>query len=171
MAADNLLRNWALWVDGRGKAGNIKEFVPPVIAIEKADFKSGDMDSSIPVDVGLEPLETSFVLFGVDPSMFSVLGLVQGQRRGISARSFYRDLAGSEWELVEQMRGLIYSAERDALGTSGQADNGTKYMMGLEYYKVTRGDQVLVEIDVINRVRNLGGNDVLKGIHNLLAGA
>ena len=33
MAGDNLLSRWAIWVDGIGKAGNAKEYTPPVLEV------------------------------------------------------------------------------------------------------------------------------------------
>ena len=168
MAADNLLRSWAIWVDGVGNAGNAKEYSPPALTIITDDFQAGDMDTSIPVDVGMEPMEASFVLFGVDPAVLSLLGLQGGARKSISVRSTYTDLNNNAWDLVEELRGLIVSVERDSLGTSDRRQNGMTVTIKPEYYKVRRGESVLVEIDPVNGVRNMGGNDVLADVRKLM---
>ncbi|MBJ3848393.1 phage major tail tube protein, partial [Salmonella enterica subsp. enterica serovar Corvallis] len=80
MAGDNLLSRWAIWVDGIGKAGNAKEYTPPVLEVLTSDFQAGDMDMPIPVDEGMAGMEASFALFGVDVTVLPLFGLRQGTR-------------------------------------------------------------------------------------------
>ncbi|UTV26377.1 phage major tail tube protein [Photobacterium atrarenae] len=168
MAADNLLSKWAIWVDGIGKAGNGKEYNPPVLEVLTKDFKAGDMDMPVPVDVGMAPMETSFALFGVDVTVLPLFGLQKGKKNAISVRSTYTDLAGNTYDLVEVLRGMITKIERDGQDTGDQSEKAMKVTMKLDYYKVTRSGLVLIEIDPINRVRKLGGIDALEGIRALL---
>jgi hypothetical protein len=158
MAGDNLLSRWAIWVDGIGKAGNAKEYNPPVLEVLTTDFQAGDMDMPIPADDGMAPMETSFSLFG----------LRQGSRTAVSVRSTYTDTKGNSSELVEELGGMITKIERDAQDTGSQRDKAMKITMKLDYYKVVRSGVVLIEIDPVNHVRKLGGIDVLEGIRAVL---
>ncbi len=168
MAANNILKRWTAWVDGIGKAGNVKAYTPPALSIVSKDFQSGDMDMPIPIDVGMEAMESGLTLFGLDPLVLPLFGLKSGSKTTISVRSTYQDLLGTETELVEVLTGLITKIERDEQGVGDQSDNAMKVTMKLSYYKVTQAGLVLVEVDPINHVRKLGGVDVLEGIRAAL---
>ncbi|MEZ9525726.1 phage major tail tube protein [Enterovibrio norvegicus] len=168
MAADRILRTWAIWVDGIGKAGNAKEYTPPVLEVITKDFQSGDMDMPVPVDVGMQPMETGFTLYGVDVLVLPLFGFKQGTRTAVSVRSTYQDLSGNTYDLVEELGGMITKIERDAQGTGDQSENGMKVTMKLDYYKVVQSGVVLIEIDPINHVRSFGGIDVLEGVRAIM---
>lgn len=168
MAADNILSRWAIWVDGIGKAGNAKEYTPPVLEVLTSDFQAGDMDMPIPVDVGMAPMETSFSLYGVDITVLPLFGLRQGTRTAVSVRSTYTDRSGNSYDLVEEIGGMITKIERDTQDGGDQSDKAMKVSMKLDYYKVVRSGVVLIEIDPVNHVRTLGGIDALEGIRAIL---
>ena len=168
MAGDNLLSRWAIWVDGIGKAGNAKEYTPPVLEVLTSDFQAGDMDMPVPVDEGMAAMESSFSIFGVDVTILPLFGLRQGERATVSVRSTYTDLEGNSYDLVEQLSGMISKIERDTQDTGSQRDKAMKVTMKLNYYKVVRSGVVLIEIDPINHVRKLGGVDMLEGIRALM---
>ncbi|MGF1717934.1 phage major tail tube protein [Photobacterium chitinilyticum] len=168
MAADNILSRWAIWVDGIGKAGNAKEYTPPVLEVLTSDFQAGDMDMPIPVDVGMAPMETSFSLYGVDITVLPLFGLRQGTRTAVSVRSTYTDRSGNSYDLVEEIGGMITKVERDTQDGGDQSDKAMKVTMKLDYYKVVRSGVVLIEIDPVNHVRTLGGIDALEGIRAIL---
>lgn len=168
MAANNILKRWTIHVDGIGKAGNCKSYQAPALTVVTKDFQSGDMDMPIPLDMGMEAMESSFSLFGVDPTVLPLFGLKSGTRTTVSVRSTYQDMTGKETELVEVLTGLITSVTRDEMGVGDQSDNAMSITMKLQYYKVVQAGVVLVEIDPINHVRKLGGIDVLEGIRAAL---
>lgn len=168
MAGDNLLKRWAIWVDGIGKAGNAVEYNPPVIEVLTTDFQSGDMDMPVPVDDGMAAMESTWSIAGVDITTLALFGLVQGKSRTVSVRSTYTDRSGGSYELVEELGGMITKIERDSMDTGSQRGKNQKCTMKLDYYKVTRSGVVLIEIDPINGVRSLGGVDVLEGARALM---
>lgn len=168
MAADNLLKRWAIFVDGIGKAGNAKEYSPPALEVNTVDFQAGDMDAPVPVDDGMAAMEASFSLFGVDAAVLPLLGLRQGGYVPISVRSTYDDTSGNAWDLVEVLRGMITKIERDTQDSGSQREKVMKITMKLSYYKVSKSGTVLIEIDPVNRVRNMGGEDALKTMRALL---
>lgn len=163
MAADNLNHRWAIWVDGRGKAGNAKEYSPPALEVNTVEFQAGDMDAPIPVDDGMAMMEVSFSIAGVDPTMLGLLGFRRGNSLPVTVRSDYTGVSGDAWTLVESLVGMITKVERDALSSGGgQRDKVTKFTMQLSYYKAVGNDGVLVEIDPVNHIRSMDGVDALK---------
>lgn len=168
MAGDNLLKRWAIWVDGIGKAGNAVEYTPPVIEVLTTDFQSGDMDMAVPVDDGMAAMEASWSIAGVDIATLALFGIAQGSSRTVSVRSTYTDRSGNSYELVEELGGMITKVERDAMDTGSQRGKNQKSTMKLDYYKVTRDGVILIEIDPVNGVRSLNGVDVLEGARALM---
>ncbi len=168
MAGDSLLSKWSIWVDGIGKAGNAKEYTPPVLEVLTTDFQAGDMDMPVPVDDGMSPMESNFSLFGIDMAVLPLFGFRQGSRTAVSVRSTYTDRSGTTVDLVEELGGMITKIERDTQDTGSQRDKAMKITMKLDYYKVSSAGVVLIEIDPINHVRSLGGVDMLEGIRTAL---
>jgi hypothetical protein len=168
MAGDNLLKRWAIWVDGIGKAGNAVEYVPPVIEVLSEDYQAGDMDMPVPIDVGMAAMEATWSISGVDVATLALFGLVQGKSRTVSVRSTYTDRSGGSYELVEELGGMITKIERDTLDTGSQSGKNQKCTMKLDYYKVSRSGVVLLEIDPVNHVRSLGGVDALEAARALM---
>ena len=50
-AADNILKHWDIFVDGRGMAGNAEEFNPPKLELKMEDFEGGGLDSAIEIEM------------------------------------------------------------------------------------------------------------------------
>ena len=168
MAGDNLLKRWAIWVDGVGKAGNAVEYVPPVIEVTTTDFQSGDMDMPVPIDDGMAAMEATWSIAGVDTTTLALFGFVQGKSRTVSVRSTYTDRSGGSYELVEVLGGMITKIERDTMDTGSQRGKNQKCTMKLDYYKVTRDGVILIEVDPVNGVRSLGGVDALEAARAIM---
>ncbi|CAG9297575.1 phage major tail tube protein [Celerinatantimonas diazotrophica] len=168
MAADHLLKSWAVWVDGVGKAGNCKDYTPPVLEVKTVDFSAGDMDMPIPVDDGMNPMETSLSIYGLDPNIMPLFGFQTGKNTSLSVRSVFTDAQGTPFECSEAMRGLITKIERDAQDSGSQRDKAMKVTMKLNYYKMVWADVKLVEIDPVNHVRSFGHVDTLKQIRSAM---
>lgn len=164
MAADHLLKSWSVWVDGIGKAGNCKDYTPPVLEVKTVDFQAGDMDAPIPVDDGMNAMETDFSIYGLDRTIMPLFGFNPNTNTSLSVRSVYTDAHGGTFECVESMRGLITKIERDAQDSGSQRDKAMKVTMKLNYYKLVWAGMDLIEIDPINHVRKFGDLDVLEGI-------
>ena len=57
-----ILKNFNLFVDGRGYAGRAEEVTPPKLTIKTEEIRNGGMDAPISVDLGMEKLECQFIL-------------------------------------------------------------------------------------------------------------
>ncbi|SMG63879.1 Phage major tail tube protein, partial [methanotrophic bacterial endosymbiont of Bathymodiolus sp.] len=57
---DDILKNMALFVDGRGFAGNVEELTLPKLTLKTEEFRNGGMDAPIEVEMGMEKLESEF---------------------------------------------------------------------------------------------------------------
>lgn len=160
--ASEILKNFNLYVDGRGYAGNVDELTPPVLTIVNEDYRGGGLDTSIKIDMGMEPLETSFTLSQQCAEIMKSFGGAVGSSVPLTVRGALESLDGSVTPVVLKMRGKIDSIDD---GTWKPGEKATKSVtMSLVYYEREQGGETLCKIDVLNRVREIGGVDQLAEI-------
>lgn len=159
MAANDILKNFNLFVDGRGYAGQIDEYNPPDLAIQTEDFRGGGMDAPLALDMGQEGLETSFGLAAYDADVLALWGVAEGQQVAFTARGALESYDGTIKPVVHAMRGRITTIARGAW-VAGQKASLT-ITMRLDYYREEHNGVTLNEVDVVNMVRIVGGVDRL----------
>lgn len=157
-AAAQILKNFNLYVDGRGYAGNVDEVQLPNLAIVEEEYRAGGMDAPVALDMGMEKLEASFKVSKFDADLASLFG---GTRQiPLTFRGAVEDLDGTVKPLVVNMTGKIHGLENDAVaGGGGKA--GQSYRMALTSYTYTLDGVVIHDIDVLNMKRVIGGVDRL----------
>lgn len=158
-AASDILKNFNLFVDGVGFAGNAEEVQLPSLNIMEEEFRAGGMDSAIGLDMGMEKLETSFKIAGFAASVLKQFGLAEGTDTQLTARGSLESLDGAKTPVVVQMRGKIKSAEPDAW--QGGQKSGWSFTVSLRYYKFIQNGETIHEIDVLNMKRIVNGVDQL----------
>lgn len=159
------LTHFTMFVDGRGYAGIVDEIVLPKIQLKLEDYRAGGMDSPVPMEMGTEKLEAEFTFAEYDPNIIRQFGIRQGGPLACHVRG-----AMKKGEIVlpisAHMRGIIYDLD---LGTWKAGDNATmKWKMYCTYYRFTQAEIPLIEIDIDNMVRNIGGQDQLLGVRAAL---
>ncbi|EFT9288057.1 phage major tail tube protein, partial [Salmonella enterica] len=56
----NNLRGWTLFINGVSRIDGAHEYTPPELSVSKIDIRTGAMDTSVPVDDGMEAMTASF---------------------------------------------------------------------------------------------------------------
>lgn len=161
MAARDILKDFNLFVDGRGYAGNVDEFSPPDLTVQTEDHRAGGMDAPIAIDVGMEALETSFVLSAYDADVLVQWGLVEGGAVQVTARGSVESYDGTVKAAVMRMRGNVTSLQRGTWN-NGQKNSLTVQMRLDRYVEELDGVQ-LHHIDIQNMTRVINGTDQLAG--------
>lgn len=159
MAARDVLKNFAAWVDGKGYAGQVEEYNPPDLSLQVEDFRAGGMNAPIALDMGQEALETSIGLASYDADILALWGVAPGRSIPLTVRGAVESYDGTVGAVVHSMRGKITTMARGAW-QAGQKPSLT-ITMRLDYYREERDGAVITEIDVINMVRIVGGVDQL----------
>lgn len=157
-----VLKNFSLFVDGRGLAGTISKLTLPTLATQMEEFRGGGMDIPAEIDMGMEKLETSFEQFEYDENILSLYGLADGAATQVTARGALRRDGEPAIAMVVNMRGVIKQFE------PGDWEAGSKttanFQMALRYLKIRIGSRDVAEIDVVNMVRKINGQDQLASI-------
>lgn len=166
MAARDIRKNFNLFVDGRGYAGQVDEFNAPKLTLQTEEFRAGGMDLPIDVTMGMEKLVTDFSLKAYDRNVLAMFGVVEGSTVPLVVREALESFDGAVTPVVHTMRGKI--TELDP-GTSKPGELPMlKATLTLTYYKMQHGDQVVHEIDAENMVRVINGVDTLANIRGAL---
>lgn len=158
-----ILKNFNIFVNGKGLAGVADEFERPKISLKTDDHRAGGMDSEIEVDMGTEKMEAKFKLADPDPDVLGLVGLADGNSARVVAKgSYVRDTDNTRIAVVAEMVGRIKSTDGGAWKSGDKAQDD--YEMSVNYYKLTVGGREIYEIDVENMIRRINGVDQLAGI-------
>ena len=160
MPTRSVLKNFNLFVDGRGYAGQIEEYTPPVMTLQIEEFRAGGLDTPEPVEMGQEAMQASFAMIAMDANALSVWGLTQGAIIPVTARGALEDADGTVRAIVHRLRGKITELNQ------GTWTPGTKpqvtITMRVTYFEERVNDEQLREIDTENMVRRIRGVDQLE---------
>ncbi|MBU1001911.1 MAG: phage major tail tube protein [Proteobacteria bacterium] len=163
-AADHILKNFALFVDGRGYVGNCDELQPPSLALVTEDYRAGGMDAPISLDMGMEKLECSFTVSKQCEHLLGQFGVSANNGVQLTARGALESLDGTVIPVALNMRGTVVKIE---LGSWKPGEKSTlSVTVSLTYYKREQNGSVLHEIDVLNMKRIIGGTDRLAAIRD-----
>lgn len=156
---DNVIKNMNLFVDGRGKAGNIEEVTLPKLTSKTEEFRNGGMDAAIEVEMGMEKLEMDYTLTSFDKEVLKLFGLAPGNLKPLTIRGSMGSESGAETAVIINMTGMIKESDAGSWKAGDAAK--LKHSVALRYYKLTVGGEVIHEIDVPNMIRIISGVDQL----------
>lgn len=157
--ASRILKNFNLFVDGRGYAGHIDELKLPTLGLQVEDFRAGGMDSPIAIEMGQEKMEASFVLSSYDSDALALWGVGSGATVPLIARGALESLDGSVEPVKVTMSGIVRSVEP---GNWKAGEKSTlSFTLDVRSYKYEQAGKTLHEIDAVNMIRIVDGVDRL----------
>ena len=157
--ADRILKNFNLFVDGQGYAGQAENFEAPSLTLMGEDFRAGGMDAPVFVEMGQEKLTAGFNLCGYDNAILSLWGVGPQAQVQFVGRGALEDLNGTVTAVNITMNGHIKTIKPDQWESGKKA--GLKFELELVSYTYTSGGAVLHDIDVVNFKRVINGVDRL----------
>ncbi len=160
-----ILKNFNLFIDGRGYVGKVEEVNPPKLNIKTEEFRAGGMDSPVMIDMGVEKLEGSFTLLEYDKDILKQFGLVSGNAVQVTLRGALQDDSNVS-PLIVKLRGMY--AEID-MGKISAGEKATlQCTIVCRYYSLEIDGEKLIEIDIDNMTRVIGGQDKLIDVRKAL---
>ena len=160
-----ILKNFNLFVDGRGYAGRAEEVSPPKLTIKTEELRAGGMDAPAAIDMGMEKLEAGFNLVEYDPAVLTQFGLVSGNGVQLTLRGALVDDTTTT-PMVICLRGMFTEVD---MGKFKAGDKATMQCnVACRYYKLEIDNKTIVEIDVDNMTRIIDGVDKLAEIRAAL---
>lgn len=161
-----VLKNFSLFVDGRGLAGTVSTLTLPTITTKMEEFRGGGMDAPVEIDMGMEILETSFELFDYEENVLSLYGLANGAATQVTARGALRRDGDAAVPMVVNMTGVI--KEMDPGDWQAGEQTSMTCSMALRYLKITIGGREVIEVDKVNMIRRINGVDQLESIRQAI---
>ena len=160
-----ILKNFNLFVDGRGYAGRAEEVTPPKLTIKTEELRAGGMDAPAEIDMGMDKIEASFSLVESDPEILTQFGVVSGNSVAIPLRGALVDDTTTT-PMVIRAQGMFREIDM------GKFKAGDKAVMqctvSCRYYSLEIGGRKLIEIDIDNMTRVINGEDKLAEVRAAL---
>lgn len=160
-----VLKNFSLFVDGRGLAGTIQTLTLPTLTTKMEEFRGGGMDAPVELDMGMEKLEGTFELAEYNPDIIALYGLASANTQ-LTARGAMRRDGEAAIPVIVNMTGVIKQLDPGDW-SSGDMSTGT-FSYALRYYKLAVGGRILAEIDKVNMIRRINGVDQLETIRTAI---
>lgn len=160
-----ILKGFNAYLDGENFIGRVEEVTLPDLNINTQDYRAGGMDASVDLDMGMDKLDVSFTLGEWTPSVIKQLGLLTADRQLVIRGALQRQGEAAVGVAI-RLQGGIKTLNRDALK---QGEKGSmKVTMNCNSYIEEQGGERLVEIDVLNFKRIIGGVDQLAAMRAVL---
>ncbi len=162
------LKNFSLFVDGRGYAGKIDELTPPKLTRKMDEHRAGGMNAPVELDMGMEKLESDFTLSEYNEEVLKLWGLVDNagvtlrMKGGLEAD----DNSGAVTPVEITLRGRW--REIDSGGWKAGEGATMKVTVAASYFKYASNGTDLIEIDVVNMIERVNGVDRLEAMRNAL---
>lgn len=159
MVGDRILQNFGIYLDGYGYLGEISEIQLPKLTLKTAEWSAAGMSGVIEVDLGrLEKMETSLKFKGIHTAPINALGM--GNSVPLILRGAIKNADGTIKSLLIELRGLVKEIDYGTLNDEGMGE--TSVSMTVHYYRLSEDKEDLIEIDPINNVRKINGENTLK---------
>ncbi|GLS27371.1 phage major tail tube protein [Marinibactrum halimedae] len=179
-----VLKNFNLFVDGQGYAGRVENITLPRLVNRTEEFRMGGLDAPVQVDMGMEKLECDMTLSEYDPFVIKQFGIKDNNPIPLSFRGTPADMLVSAFsgdsagQIPFVLRGGLQVEDAGVSGVKvlpvvvflegnvieldlGQWAAGQnaplKFRLALRYYRLQINSEILIEIDVNNRIRNIAG--------------
>jgi len=162
MALPKKLKNFNAFIEGEGYAGRATEMVLPKLVRKMEEYRAGGMNGPVDIDMGQEKMEAEITLAEYSRKLLEKYGVtsadgVQMRFRGAAVS----DGAGSETDAIEViMRGRMREID---LGTAKAGEDAPmKLSASLSYFKYVLNGEDIIEIDLLNMVEIVAGEDRLQ---------
>jgi P2 family phage contractile tail tube protein len=162
-----ILKNFNLYVDGRGYAGRMEELTLPKLTLKTEEFQGAGMSAPVEIDMGMEKLEMELTFAEYDPELFKNFGLTNGSEIPFTIRGAMQG-AGAPESVVVNVRGFFKELELDFDTWKPAEKAALKCSVACTYYKLSVKGVELIEIDPINMIRNVNGSDQLAAFREIL---
>ena len=160
MALPRKLKNMNLFNDGVSFVGVATEVVLPTLTRKLEEYRGAGMNGPVDVDLGMEKLTVEHTYGGIVRELFTQFGITRAD--GVLLRfagAYQRDDSGQ----VDAVEVVVRGRHEEIDPGKAKPGDGTefKFKTACSYYKLSINGEVLVEIDMLNMVENIGGEDRL----------
>lgn len=167
MGLPRKIKNFVLFNDGNSYLGEVDEVTLPKLTRKTEDWQSGGMAGPIKADFGMEGLELEWKAGGV---LHDVLGQFGALKHDAVGLRFAGALQADDSEEVQALEIEVRGRHIEIDPGKAKAGDKTEFTVksALSYYRLSIDGEVLIEIDLVNLVEIIGGEDRLEGVRGAL---
>jgi P2 family phage contractile tail tube protein len=167
MSLPKKLKNYNVFADGESFAGLATEVTLPKLTRKTEDYQAGGMSGPVASVLGLEKLEMPWKVAGFDKRLFTQWKSesVDGVLLRFAAALQDESTAGIE-ALEVVVRGVHTELDFGTAKVSEKLE--TSVTSALSYYKVTLGGQTVIEIDFVNMIEIIDGEDLAAAVRTAI---
>lgn len=167
MGMPNVLKNFATFIDGVSYVGEVTEVTLPKLTRKMEEFRAGGMRLPAKVDHGMEAMETEITAGGWLRNALAQFG--NARVDGVPLRfagAVQRDDTGDYMGVEVYLRGRWEEIDPG----SAKAGDATEFKlkMAVNYYRLVIDGEEIIEIDAINMIEKVGGNDLLSAARRIM---
>lgn len=160
-----VLKGFSVSIDGRGYVGRSETVKLPDLAVKSEEFRGAGMDAPVDLDMGMEKLDIQITLAEYDPNVIKLFGLFSADTPIVLRGAIQRQ--GEDAVAVEiRAQGGVKNIGRDDW-TQGNKGN-MQIQVNCNRYIEKQAGETLVEIDILNSKRIIGGVDQLASMRAAL---
>ena len=160
MGLPRKLKNFATFVDGANYMGEMPEVTLPTLTRKMEEYRAGGMNGPIDLDFGQEKMEAELKGAGWIKGLMDKWGA--GTHDAVLLR-FAGAVQADDTEAVQAVEVVMRGRLTEVNPGSAKAGEMTErtYKYALSYYKATVDGNVELEIDLVNLVEVVNGEDRL----------
>ena len=167
MALPSKLKNFNLFGDGNVWRAQIDSVTVPKLTRKVEEWRGGGMHGPIEVDLGLEKLELSFKAGGFLLDGYRAFG---GKTHNANQWRFAGAYEDDSTAVVTAVEILVSGRVREIDPGDAKAGDKTAFKVKsmLSYYKLVLDGETLIEIDLVNMIEVIGGQDRMAQVRAIL---
>lgn len=167
MSLPRKLKNFNLFNAGRNYLGEVTEITLPKLTAKMEEYRAGGMDAPIDIDMGQEKLVMEWTCGGYVKHAIEQFGTLKHD--GVILR-FAGALQADDVEATIPVEVVARGrhSEIDFGNAKPGDDTAVKISSSLSYYKLSIDGEDVIEIDIINMVKNINGKDLLQDVRMAL---
>lgn len=167
MGMPKVLKHFATFIDGTSFVGEVEEVTLPKLTRKMEEWRSGGMNMPVKVDFGNEAMECEVSAGGWLKDVLKQFG--NAKVDGVALRfagAVQSDDAGEYTGIEVHMRGRWEEIDPGSAKAGDKSE--FKCKLALNYYRLVIDGEDVIEMDAINMIEKVGGNDLLATVRQLL---
>ena len=167
MGLPRSLKNFALFMEGTSYVGEMPEIGLPKLTRKMEDYRSGGMNAPVKLDFGMEGMEAELTAAGYMKDLFTKWGAL---RHDAVLLRFAGALQADDAEEVQSLEVTVRGRHEEIDPGSAKPGDATQFKVktALSYYKLAIDGATVIEIDFVNMIEIVGGEDRLAGVRSAL---
>ncbi|WP_158935295.1 phage major tail tube protein [Burkholderia sp. S171] len=167
MALPKKLKAFNLFQDGDNYRGEVVEIALPKLSRKMEDYRAGGMNGPIEIDQGQEKISLEWTCGGIMRAVLEKYGVTKHDGVQLRFAGAYQAEEGTRPDSVEVVvRGR--HKEIDFGSAKPGDDTAFKVSTSCSYYKLSINGATIIEIDFINMVEIVNGQDLLADLRTAI---